>query len=250
MCMSYESLLSKWHVIAGPCSAESQEQVIRSAIGVVSSGGDIFRAGIWKPRSKPESWQGSGDIGLDWMVEARKQTGVAISTEVKNVATIEKTLLAGFDLLWIGSRNGQNYDLLEEVGKMTSDSRLPILLKRSMSASLEEWIGAAEYITRHNPNVILCERGVRGFSPDTRNVLDLQTAKLAQMETELPVFIDVSHAAGRRDLILPMALAAKAAGFNGLMVEVHPQPEHALTDSQQQISLEEFDQLMNRLKVI
>ena len=237
----------KWNTIAGPCSAESLDQVLTSARRIKAAGGDILRAGLWKPRTSPDAWQGPGDEGVEWMVEAKKQTGIAISTEVKSTATIEKTLLAGFDLLWIGSRNGQNYDLLDEIGRTTSDSKLPVLLKRSMSASLEEWVGAAGYIARYNPNVILCERGVRGYSPDTRNILDLQTAYLAKQQSGLPVVIDVSHAAGRRDLITPMAVAAKAVGFDGLMVEVHPTPSTAKTDSKQQISLDDFDRLMETL---
>lgn len=238
---------SQWKIIAGPCSAESYEQILASAQHIRKAGGDILRAGLWKPRTNPETWQGSGDEGVEWMVEAKRQTGIAISTEVKNTATINKTLRSGFDMLWIGSRNGQNYDLLDEVGRLTSGSKLPILIKRSMSASLEEWIGAAEYVAKHNSNVILCERGVRGYSPDTRNILDLQTAYLAKKESGFPVVIDVSHAAGRRDLIVPMAIAAKAVGFDGLMVEVHPNPNEAKTDSKQQISFDEFDQLMETL---
>lgn len=239
--------LNSWTVIAGPCAAESRDQILTSAKRIKELGGDILRAGIWKPRTNPDSWQGVGDEAIEWMVEAKKQTGIAISTEVKSIENIEKTLSAKFDLLWVGSRNGQNYDLLDEIGKMTSDNNIPILLKRSMASTLEEWIGAAGYITRHHPNVILCERGIRGYTPDTRNVLDLQTAYLAKKETGLTVFIDVSHAAGRRDLIVPMAVATKAVGFDGLMVEVHPNPNMAKTDSKQQISAEEFSQLMEVL---
>lgn len=239
--------LNSWTTIAGPCAAESSEQILNSAKRIKELGGDLLRAGIWKPRTNPDFWQGVGDEAIEWMVEARKQTGIAISTEVKSIENIEKTLSAKFDLLWIGSRNGQNYDLLDEIGKMTSDNNIPILLKRSMSSTLEEWIGAAGYITRNHSNVILCERGIRGYTPDTRNVLDLQTAFLAKKESGLPVIIDVSHAAGRRDLIVPMAVATKAVGFDGLMVEVHPNPDTAKTDSKQQISAEEFGQLMEVL---
>jgi 3-deoxy-7-phosphoheptulonate synthase len=239
-----------WTTIAGPCSAENREQVLISAKRIKELGGNILRAGIWKPRTSPNTWQGAGDIAIEWMKEAKKETGIAIATEVKTVDNIEKTLLAGFDLLWIGSRNGQNYSLLEEVGKLTSSNKLPIIIKRAMSISLEEWIGSAEYVKRYNSNIILCERGIRGYSPDTRNILDLQTAKLAQNKIDSPVIIDVSHAAGRRDLILPMALASKAAGFNGLMIEVHPNPDNALTDSKQQVSIEAFGDIVKRLDCI
>lgn len=239
-----------WTVIAGPCAAESQGQILSCARRIQDDGGNILRAGLWKPRTKPDAWQGCGDIGVKWMVEAKRDTGIAISTEVKDSATIEATLKAGFDVLWIGSRNGQNFSLLEEVGRQTSDSKIPIVLKRSMASSLEEWVGAAGYIAQFNPNVVFCERGIRGYSPDTRNILDLQTAKLAQIQTGLPVIVDVSHAAGRRDLILPMAIATKAAGLNGLMVEVHPNPDMALTDSKQQISLNDFGDLVRRLNRI
>lgn len=241
---------NSWKIIAGPCAAESREQVLLTAAKVKEFGGDVFRAGIWKPRTNPNAWQGIGDAAVEWMLEAKKETGIAIATEVKDSKSIEKALVANFDLLWIGSRNGLSYPLLEETGKLTSDAKTAILIKRAMACSLDEWIGAAEYVAKYNPNIILCERGTRGYSPDTRNILDLQTAKLAQEKTGLPVIIDVSHASGRRDLILPMAMASKAAGFNGLMVEVHPDPNAALTDDFQQISTESFKNLTKRLNLI
>ena len=163
--------------------------------------------------------------------------------------TLETCLRAKFDIVWVGSRNGQSYSFLEEVGKQTAGSKIPVILKRSMGADLDDWVGAAEYIAKHNSNVILCERGIKGFPRDTRNVLDLQTAKLAQ-NMGFPVIIDVSHAAGRRDLIIPMALAVKAAGFNGLMIEVHPDPDTALSDAKQQITLSEFQLLVSKLALI
>src|SRR3989344_5173698 len=239
--------LSQWSVIAGPCAAESRIQIVESAKKLSESGVNVMRAGLWKQRTSPNSWQGVGEEGVNWMVEAREITGIAISTEVKDEKVLEKTLRAEFDVLWIGSRNAKCFSLLEEVGKSTSGLRLPIILKRGMGADLDEWLGAAEYITKHNPNVILCERGIKGFPKNTRNVLDLQTAKLAQIRSGLPVIIDVSHAAGRRDLVTPMAYAAKAAGFNGVMIEAHPDPDQAMTDANQQISLKILDLIMRKL---
>ena len=239
-----------WTVVGGPCAAESKDQILQSARSIAESGAQVLRAGIWKPRTSPDSWQGAGDQALEWMKEAKRQTGIAIATEVNSISTVEAILRAEFDILWIGSRNSTYFPLLAEVGRLTSDKQTPVILKRGMGLELEEWLGAAEYIRKHNPNVILCERGIKGFNRCTRNTLDLQTAKLAQIESGLPVIVDVSHAAGRRDLITPMALAVRAAGFNGLMVEVHPYPDKARTDSKQQISLEEFKELMRKLDKI
>lgn len=245
--MNKEINWSGWKIIAGPCAAESRDQILHCANDLRTYSPDVFRAGLWKPRTSPNDWQGSGDEAIEWMKEVKRSIGLAISTEVKDSRSLTATLKAEFDVLWIGSRNAQNYSLLEEVGKETSTLKIPIILKRGMGSDLDDWIGAANYIYRHNPNIILCERGIKGFPRNTRNVLDLQTAKLAQLESKLPVIIDVSHAAGRRDLIIPMALAVKAAGFNGLMVEVHPDPDHAKTDAEQQISIKQFSELMELL---
>lgn len=241
---------SDFKVIAGPCAAESEQQVVELAESIKKNGGDVLRAGLWKPRTSPNSWQGAGDEGVEWMKMAKKSTKLAIATEVKDSHSLRLALKAKFDILWIGSRSAQYYPLLEEVGRLTADLNLPVILKRGMGSDLEEWLGSANYIKQHNPNVILCERGIKGFPKDTRNVLDLQTAKLAQLKSTLPVIIDVSHAAGRRDLIIPMALAVKAAGFNGLMVEVHSDPDKAKTDAKQQISIMEFSKLMRLLSLI
>lgn len=243
-------IANNWTVVGGPCAAESKEQVLESAKSISKSRAQVLRAGIWKPRTSPNSWQGVGVEALEWMQEAKHQTGIAITTEVNSVDTVESTLRAEFDILWIGSRNSTYFPLLTEVGILTSDKQIPVILKRGMGSELDEWLGAADYIRKHNPNVILCERGIKGFNQCTRNTLDLQTAKLAQIESGLPVIVDISHAAGRRDLIVPMALAVKAAGFNGLMVEVHPEPDKARTDSKQQISLEDFRALMQKLEKI
>lgn len=242
---------SRWTVIAGPCAAETKEQILQSAGGVSKGGADIFRSGLWKPRTEAKSWQGVGEEGIEWMVEAKKETGLAIATEVRDSRTLEAVLKASFDVVWIGSRSSTHYPLLEEVGLQTKDKRLPVILKRGMGSSLRDWLGAAEYIAKHNPNVVFCERGITSLGEQaTRFTLDLQTAKLAQKETGLPVIVDVSHAAGRRDLIIPMAAAAKAAGLNGLMVEVHFSPDEARTDSKQQIGIEQFRKLMDRLSTI
>jgi len=243
-------IANNWTVVGGPCAAESKEQVLESARSISESRAQVLRAGIWKPRTSPNSWQGAGVEALEWMQEAKRQTGIAVTTEVNSADTVEATLRAEFDILWIGSRNSTYFPLLTEVGILTSDKQIPVILKRGMGSELDEWLGAADYIRKHNPNVILCERGIKGFNQCTRNTLDLQTAKLAQIESGLPVIVDVSHAAGRRDLIVPMALAVKAAGFNGLMVEVHPEPDKARTDSKQQISLEDFRALMQKLEKI
>jgi len=243
------TIKNNWTVIAGPCSAEDRTQIIDIAKELSHLKVDVLRAGLWKPRTHIDSWQGVGEQGLEWMQEARKETGIAIATEVKDEKTLEATLRANLDILWIGSRNGQNYALLEAVGKMTSHTKIPIILKRNMGADLDDWLGAAEYIAKYNPNVILCERGIKGFPRETRNVLDLQIAKLAQY-AGFPVIIDVSHAAGRRDLITPMALAVKAAGFNGLMVEVHQNPDSALSDSKQQINTSDFKILSDKLALV
>lgn len=243
-------IAKSWTVVGGPCAAESKEQVLESARSISESGAQVLRAGIWKPRTSPNSWQGAGLEALNWMQEAKRQTGIAITTEVNGADTVEATLRANFDILWIGSRNSTYFPLLTEVGIQTADTQIPVILKRGMGSELEEWLGAADYIRKHNPNVILCERGIKSYNRCTRNTLDIQTAKLAQIESGLPVIVDVSHAAGRRDLIVPMACAVKAAGFNGLMVEVHPEPDKARTDSKQQISLDVFKDLMRCLEKI
>jgi len=234
-------------IIADPCAAESGEQIITSARWIQKCGGQVLRAGIWKPRTDPNDWQGSGDKAVRWMWKAKKSTGIAIAAEAKDMRTLTMLLEAGFDYIWIGSRNGQNYALLEEMGRMTKKSKTPVIVKRAMSASLEEWLGSAQYVTKNNPRVILCERGIRGYSPDTRNILDLQTAYLAKIQSPFPVIVDVSHAAGRRDLILPMSFAVMAAGLDGLMIEVHPHPLKAKTDSAQQISFQNFQLLMSQI---
>jgi 3-deoxy-7-phosphoheptulonate synthase len=234
--------------IAGPCAAENSAQIMQTAKALSKIGVPIMRAGIWKPRTNPNDWQGAGDIALDWMTEAKKKTGILTATEVKDSRTIELAIKAGIDYLWIGSRNAQNYALLEEVGRATAENKTPVILKRSMSSSLAEWLGGAGYVAKYNPNVILCERGIRGYSPDTRNILDLQTAYLAKLQSNYKVIVDVSHAAGRTDLIFPMSMAVKASGLDGLMIEAHPDPKNAKTDSFQQIDFKEIKKIFNAVK--
>lgn len=243
-------IVNSWTVVAGPCAAESEDQILQTAESAVENGAHLFRAGLWKPRTSPDSWQGAGEEGLQWMRSAKHQFGIAITTEVNSPKTIESAMNADFDVLWIGSRSAVHYPLLNEVGMQTSQTKTPVLLKRGMGSELAEWLSAADYIRRWNHNVILCERGIKSFERSTRNTLDLQAAKLAQMESGLPVIVDVSHAAGRRDLILPMALAVKAAGLDGLMIETHPNPNKARTDSKQQLPLDDFRKLMGKLKSI
>lgn len=241
-------LIDKWMIIAGPCAAESKKQILVSAKELKKQGVGVLRAGIWKSRTSSSDWQGIGDKALEWLVEAKEKTGIKIATEVKDVRTLKLVLKAKFDFLWIGSRNGQNYAFLSKVGELTKKNKTPIIIKRAMAASLDEWLGAAGYVAKNNPNIILCERGIRGYSPDTRNILDLQTAYLAKLKTKWPVIIDVSHASGRRDLILPMSKAVKACGLNGLMIEVHPNPDRAKTDNFQQINFLELKRLISVLK--
>lgn len=243
-------MASEWTVVAGPCAAESKAQIITVAKGIAEAGGCVLRAGLWKPRTSTKSWQGVGEKGIEWIKKAKEVTGLAAATEVRDIRLIDKVLSAKFDILWIGSRNAQNFELLTEVGRQTSSLKTPLILKRGMGVDLDEWLGAAGYVTSNNPNVILCERGIKAFPRQTRNVLDLQTAWLAKQKSKLPVIVDVSHAAGRKELILPMAKAVKAAGFNGLMVEVHPNPDEAMIDQKQQISLDEFRVLMEQLEQI
>lgn len=234
--------------IAGPCAAESREQILQTAESLSALGIKIMRAGIWKPRTSSEDWQGVGDIGLDWLKEAKQRTGILTATEVNNKRTVDLAIQMGIDYLWIGSRNAQNYVLLEEIGKATAKKKSPVILKRAMSSSLKEWLGGAGYIAKYNPNIILCERGIRGYSPDTRNILDLQTAYLAKLQSPYKVIVDVSHAAGRTDLIFPMSKAVKASGLDGLMIEVHPDPKNAKTDNFQQVNLQEIKKIFNAVK--
>ncbi|HYF92070.1 MAG TPA: 3-deoxy-7-phosphoheptulonate synthase [Symbiobacteriaceae bacterium] len=230
-------------VIAGPCSVESEEQILATARAVKAAGANALRGGAYKPRTNLRAFQGLGEEGLRLLAAARAETGLPVVTEVMDTAQID--LVAEYaDVLQIGSRNMQNYALLKEIGRPGK----PVLLKRGLAATISEWLAAAEYITASgNHQVILCERGIRTFEPATRNTLDLASAVLARNQSGFPVLADPSHAAGRRDLIVPLSRAALAAGLDGLMIEVHPDPENALSDQDQQLAPAAFARLMAAL---
>lgn len=227
-------------VIAGPCSVESKEQILNAARAVKAAGANMLRGGAYKPRTSPYSFQGLGRVGLQYLSEAGLETGLPIITEV--VDTRDVYLISEYaDVLQIGARNMQNFSLLVEVGKI----KKPVLLKRGMNATIEEWLNCAEYIINAgNPNVILCERGIRTIETYTRNTLDLSAVAVAKSLTHLPVIVDPSHATGRIDLIKPMTLSAIMAGCDGLEIEVHPNPSEALSDSEQQLNPMQFERLM------
>ena len=223
----------------GPCSVESRDQILESAHAVKAAGGQLLRGGAYKPRTSPYSFQGLGEEGLHYLADARKETGLGIVTEAIDVETFD--LVESYaDCVQIGARNMQNFSLLRRAGR----SRKPILLKRGMSSTLEEFLMAAEYILADgNYNVILCERGVRTFADHTRNTLDLSVVPAVQSLSHLPIIVDPSHGTGKRDKVLPMALAAVAAGASGLIVEVHPNPEKALSDGFQSLDPRQFSEL-------
>ena len=233
-------------VIAGPCAVESREQLFETARSVRDGGAKILRGGAFKPRSSPYSFQGLGEDGLKLLDQIRKETGLPVVTEVMDTRQVE--LVASYaDMLQVGSRNMQNFPLLKEVGMC----RKPVLLKRGMMATIEEFLQAAEYILNAgNEQVILCERGIRTFETSTRNTLDLSAVPMLKRLTHLPVIVDPSHGTGLRWMVPPMAKAAIAVGADGLIIEVHYKPEAALCDGYQSLSLNEFVQLMADLKKI
>jgi 3-deoxy-7-phosphoheptulonate synthase len=231
-------------VVAGPCAVESEEQILKTARAVKKAGADLLRGGAFKPRTGPHTFQGLREEGLKLLALAREETGLPIVTEVMSPDTVG-IVAASADLLQIGARNMQNFDLLREVGK----SKKPVLLKRGMSATLEEFLAAAEYILAEgNPHVILCERGIRTFETATRNTLDLSIVPLIKEISHLPVMVDPSHATGKRSLVAPMSKAALVSGAHGVLVEVHPEPEKALSDGPQSLTFAGFEQLMTELK--
>lgn len=233
-------------IIAGPCSVENREQMMETAKAVKSAGGVILRGGAFKPRSSPYNFQGLGEEGLKILRETRSVTGLPIVTEVMDTRMVD--LVAGYaDILQIGSRNMQNYPLLKEVGML----RKPVLLKRGMMATIEEFLLAAEYILNQgNEQVILCERGIRTFETTTRNTLDLSAVPMLKHLSHLPVIVDPSHGTGHQWMVPPMAKAAVAAGADGLIMEVHYKPQEALCDGHQSLSPDEFTRLMTDLKKI
>jgi 3-deoxy-7-phosphoheptulonate synthase len=231
-------------VVGGPCAVESEEQILKTARFVKQCGADLLRGGAFKPRTGPHTFQGLREEGLKLLAKAREATGLPIVTEVMSPDNVG--LVAEYaDLLQVGARNMQNFDLLRELGKI----RKPILLKRGMSATIEEFLAAAEYILAEgNDQVILCERGIRTFETSTRNTLDLAMVPLVKELTHLPIMVDPSHATGKRSLVTPMSKAALVAGAHGVLVEVHPEPEKALSDGPQSLTFPGFEALMADLK--
>ncbi len=237
---------SPFAIIAGPCAIENREQIFKTARFLKRTGISILRGGAYKPRTSPHSFQGLREEGLKLLEEVRKDVGIRVVTEVmspEHVGIVSEKV----DILQVGARNMQNYDLLTEVGK----TEKPVILKRGLSATVEEWLASAEYILLGgNPNVVLCERGIRTFEPSTRNTADLSIIPLVKSISHLPVIFDPSHATGKRHLVTPMALASVVVGSHGVMIEVHPDPEHALSDGPQSLHFKEFETLRKRITAL
>ncbi len=233
-------------VLAGPCSVESREQILETARAVKAAGASILRGGAWKPRTSPYEFQGLREEGLKLLALAREETGLKVVTEVMSTDTVD--LVAAYaDVLQVGARNMQNYALLERLGKVDR----PVMLKRGLSGTIKEWLMAAEYIVaKGNPRVMLCERGIRTFETATRNTLDINAIPVVKSLSHLPVIVDPSHGIGIRKHVAAIARAGIAAGADGIMVEVHPRPEKALSDGHQSLSIPEFGELMREVRVI
>lgn len=233
-------------IIAGPCAIEDREQIFKTARFLRKAGVNLLRGGAYKPRTSPHSFQGLREKGLELLDAVRKDTGILVVTEVmspEHVGLVAKKV----DILQIGARNMQNYDLLTEVGR----TKKPVILKRGLSATVEEWLASAEYILLGgNPNVVLCERGIRTFEPSTRNTADLSIIPLVKSISHLPVIFDPSHATGKRGLVPQMTLASLIVGAHGVMVEVHPDPEHALSDGPQSLHFKEFEALRKKIAAL
>ncbi|MBR7091926.1 MAG: 3-deoxy-7-phosphoheptulonate synthase [Clostridia bacterium] len=230
-------------VIAGPCSVESEQQILYTAERVQAAGARLLRGGAFKPRTSPYAFRGLKAEGIELLLEAKKKTGLPIVTELTSLEHLD--LFNDVDVIQVGARNMQNFDMLWELGKC----KKPVLLKRGLSSTIREWLMSAEYICAGgNPNVILCERGIRTFETETRNTLDLSAVPVLKKKTHLPVLVDPSHATGHADLIIPLAKAAVAAGADGLMIEVHPDPVNALCDGAQSITPDTFDKLMQQVR--
>lgn len=235
-----------FNVLAGPCSIESREQMLSTAKAVKSAGATVLRGGAFKPRTSPYSFQGLGVEGLKLLDEARKESGLPIVTEVMDVRDLE--VVAEFaDIIQVGARNAQNFLLLKEIGLL----RKPVLLKRGLGNTVEETLMAAEYIVKGgNTQIIICERGIRTFENYTRNTLDISAIPLIKQLSHLPVIVDPSHAAGKRNLVEPLTLAGLAAGADGAMIEVHPDPQNALSDGPQSLNFEQFESVMEKVKAV
>ena len=232
-------------IIAGPCSVESEEQIIGIAEDVKRSGATLLRGGAFKPRTSPYDFQGLRGEGLELLRKARKATGLPIVTEIMSASHLD--LFEDVDLIQVGARNMQNFELLKELGKLNK----PILLKRGLSSTLKEWLMSAEYImSEGNENIILCERGIRSYDPYTRNVLDLAAIPMVKELSHLPIIVDPSHATGKRSLVESMSMAATAAGADGLIIEVHNDPEHALCDGAQSLTPEQFTKVAGKVSEI
>ena len=232
-------------MIAGPCSVETEEQIISVAQSVKEAGASILRGGAYKPRTSPYAFQGLGSLGLDLLRAARKATGLPICTELMDLRHLDE--FHDIDMIQIGARNMQNFDLLKEVGKTDK----PILLKRGLSSTIQEWLMSAEYImSEGNEKIILCERGIRTYETATRNTLDLSCVPILHELSHLPVVVDPSHATGKAKLVSPMAVAATAAGADGLMIEVHNDPAHALCDGAQSLTPEQFAVMAGKVGAI
>jgi 3-deoxy-7-phosphoheptulonate synthase len=230
--------------IAGPCTVESRETLLATAHAVKDAGGQMLRGGAYKPRTSPYSFQGLGGEGLRLLQEAKEETGLPIVTELMDVRDLEAVAEVA-DVIQLGARNMQNYTLLTEIGR----SGIPVLIKRGLSSTIEELLMAAEYVLKEgNERVILCERGIRTFETAYRFTLDLMAVPVLKEQTHLPVVVDPSHAAGRRDWVLPMSLAAAAAGADGIIVEVHPEPDAAICDGPQQIVADTFPEYLRQVE--
>lgn len=231
-------------IMAGPCAVESEEQLLSIARAVKKSGATVLRGGAYKPRTSPYSFQGLEEEGLQYMKTASMETGLATICEVTSAHAVESAVKY-VSMLQVGARNMQNFELLKEVGK----TGLPVLLKRGLAATIDEWLNAAEYIiSSGNPNVALCERGIRTFETATRNTLDLSAVCVLKEKSHLPVIVDPSHATGVRSFVEPLAKAAIACGADGLMIEVHNDPAHALSDGPQSLDFDQFDAVMNNIR--
>ncbi|MBU5334418.1 MAG: 3-deoxy-7-phosphoheptulonate synthase [Anaerocolumna aminovalerica] len=231
-------------IMSGPCAVESEDQVMETAKAIQKAGAQILRGGAYKPRTSPYAFQGLEEDGLKLMKEAKDETGLAVVCEVTSLAAIEAAVKY-VDMLQIGARNMQNFYLLKEAGK----TGLPVLLKRGLSATIDEWLNASEYIIAEgNPNVVLCERGIRTFETATRNTLDISAVPVIKHKSHLPIIVDPSHATGVRKYVKPLAMSAIAAGADGLMIETHPNPACALSDGPQSLTFPQFEELCGEIR--
>jgi 3-deoxy-7-phosphoheptulonate synthase len=233
-------------LIAGPCSIESREHLLETALGVKKSGACLLRGGIYKMRTQPGTFQGLGAEAFSFIKEVKNQVEMPLVSEITDPRQVSD-LVELVDMFQVGSRNMYNYELLKELGSL----RKPVLLKRAFAATVDEWVKAADYVLKGgNENVLLCERGIRTFEPTTRNTLDLNSVAYLKAHTQFPVIVDPSHGTGRADLILPMSLAAIAAGADGLIIEVHPRPSEAKSDAQQALNFEQFEAIVDQSRKV